>query len=47
MAQALGAEAKQGLERSCADAANGDRIVSAPGGLGLESIEARFHGNAF
>lgn len=47
MAQALGAEAKQGLERSCADGANGDRIVSAPGGLGLERIEARFHGNAF
>ncbi|CDX41033.1 Transcriptional regulator [Mesorhizobium sp. ORS 3359] len=47
MAQALGAEAKQGLERSCADATNGDRIVSAPGGSGLERIEARFHGNAF
>jgi len=44
MAQGLGGEAREGLERSCAD---DDRIVSAPGGAGIERIEARFHGNAF
>ncbi len=44
MAQGLGGEAQEGLERSCAD---DDRIVSAPGGAGIERIEARFHGNAF
>jgi len=46
MAHDLGAKALQGLERSCSDTA-ADRIVSAPGGAGLERIEARFHGNAF
>ncbi|MDX8519483.1 AraC family transcriptional regulator [Mesorhizobium dulcispinae] len=44
MAHGLGNEALEGLERSCAQ---DDRIVSAPGGAGLERIEARFHGNAF
>ncbi|MEZ2328532.1 AraC family transcriptional regulator [Mesorhizobium sp. RCC_202] len=44
MAQGLGGEAKEGLGRLCADA---DRIVSAPGGAGIERIEAHFHGNAF
>jgi len=48
MAQGLGGEAAQGLERSCADSATTlDRIVSAPGGSGIERIEAHFHGNAF
>ena len=42
MAQALGGEAREGLGRLCAD-----RIVSAPGGSGIERIEAQFHGNAF
>lgn len=48
MAHGLGGEALEGLERSCADVITaGDRIVSAPGAIGLERIEARFHGNAF
>lgn len=40
----LNREAKKGLERSCADE---DRIVPAPGGAGIERIEARFRGNGF
>ncbi|MDX8466607.1 AraC family transcriptional regulator [Mesorhizobium sp. VK23B] len=44
MAHGLGGKALEGLERSCAA---DDRVVSAPGGAGLERIEARFHGNAF
>jgi AraC-like DNA-binding protein len=44
MAQCLGGESKEGLGRLCADA---DRIVSAPGGAGIERIEAHFHGDAF
>ena len=48
MALGLGGEAGENLERSCVDAiAAGDRIVPAPGGGGIERIEARFHGNAF
>lgn len=48
MAHDLAAEPVQGLERSCSgEVAPGDRIVSAPGGTGIERIEARFHGNAF
>ena len=48
MAHGVGGQTREGLERSCADAtASGDRIVSAPGGAGIERIEARFHGNAF
>ncbi|MGX8010631.1 AraC family transcriptional regulator [Mesorhizobium sp. ORM8.1] len=48
MTQGLGGEVAQGLERSCADPiAAQDRIVSAPGGAGIERIEAHFHGNAF
>src|SRR3954465_9706069 len=48
MAHDLDGEAVQGLERSCADStAPGDRIVSAPGSIGIERIEAHFHGNAF
>jgi AraC-like DNA-binding protein len=48
MTQGLGGEVARGLERSCADPiAAQDRIVSAPGGAGIERIEAHFHGNAF
>ncbi|UCI07783.1 AraC family transcriptional regulator [Mesorhizobium sp. B1-1-8] len=46
MVYGVGADALQGLERSCSDIIE-DRIVSAPGGAGIERIEARFHGNAF
>lgn len=42
----LGQQARQGLERLCANAAE-DCIVSAPGAAGMERIEARFHGSAF
>ncbi|MCV3206192.1 AraC family transcriptional regulator [Mesorhizobium sp. YC-39] len=42
----LGQQARQGLERLCANAAD-DCIVSAPGAAGMERIEARFHGSAF
>lgn len=42
----LGQQARQGLERLCANAGN-DCIVSAPGVAGMERIEARFHGSAF
>jgi AraC-like DNA-binding protein len=48
MAPGLGGDVRENLERSCANAIpGGDRIVSAPGGTGIERIEARFHGNAF
>jgi AraC-like DNA-binding protein len=48
MAHNLGEAALHGLERSCSESAtSGDRILSAPGGTGIERIEARFHGNAF
>ncbi|RJT42489.1 AraC family transcriptional regulator [Mesorhizobium waimense] len=46
MTHDLGREALQGLERLCWDAAE-DGIVSAPDTVGIERIEARFHGNAF
>ncbi|PTE10664.1 AraC family transcriptional regulator [Mesorhizobium helmanticense] len=42
----LGQQARQGLERLCANTAE-DCIVSAPGAAGMERIEARFHGSAF
>lgn len=48
MAHNLDEAALHGLERSCSESVtSGDRIVSAPGGTGIERIEARFHGNAF
>lgn len=48
MAHNLGEAALHGLERSCSESVtSGDRIVPAPGGTGIERIEARFHGNAF
>ncbi len=46
MSHDLGRQAFEGLGRLCADAAE-NRIVSAPDPVGMERIEARFHGNAF
>ena len=42
----LVAEAFQGLGRLCAND-SGDRIVQAPGAMGMERIEAWFHGPVF